>query len=47
MLNYYLLKLDEYKYKCVKPIESLFLYMKGAYVVGGGLLTEGANVGGG
>ena len=28
-----LFKLDEYKYKCVKPIELLFRKMKGAYVV--------------
>ena len=29
-----LFKLDEYKYKCVKPIESLFRKMNGEYVVG-------------
>ena len=29
-----LFKLDEYRYKCVKPIESLFRKKKGAYVVG-------------
>ena len=40
-----LFKLDEYRYKCVKPIGSLFRKMKGGVGIdGGGLLTEGANV---
>ena len=40
-----LFKLDEYKYKYVKPIELLFRKMDGAYVVGA--IDGGAKVGGG